>query len=463
MSWDYLLVQVTNGAVMGVIYALIAVGVTVIFSILKIVNFAHGDLYMLGGYCAYYVIEYGGVPPLAAMVVAMAALFLGAMILERLMLTPLYSDATERKDEYGLIVTFGLAYFLRNTAVIAFGPFPLKPPSFIPGVQRIGNVIVTNDRLVAGGVGVALIVGLLYFMKRTIWGQALDAVSQSRDAAAIVGINAQRFNSFAFGFGAALAAAPALANAGRLNPYWTHVAIIAMYYGILAASWSLLAGYVGLFSLSHMAFASIGGYTSALLIQWFRLPIPLGIVAGVVMCCALGGAIGWVCLRMSGPYLAIFTLGFSEIVRITISTEDEVTAGMAGLHTHSLLASATRLPYLYVAFALLALSLLLMGLLVRSRWGLFFRAIREDEQAAAASGVAVARCRIVAFAVASGFAGLAGGFYAHYIGIMTPSLGDLDEMAKPLVMTLIGRMERLPTAVGGALVLGVLLGVLRED
>jgi len=258
------------------------------------------------------------------------------------------------------------------------------------------------------------------------------------------------------------AAALALANAGRLNQYWTHVAIIAMYYGILAASWSLLAGYVGLFSLSHMAFASIGGYTSALLIQWFRLPIPLGIVAGVVMCCALGGAIGWVCLRMSGPYLAIFTLGFSEIVRITISTEDEVTAGMAGLHTHSLLASATRLPYLYVAFALLALSLLLMGLLVRSRWGLFFRAIREDEQAAAASGVAVARCRIVAFAVASGFAGLAGGFYAHYIGIMTPSVGDLDEMAKLLVMTVIGGMERLPTAVGGAFVVEFLLEWLRE-
>ncbi len=123
------------------------------------------------------------------------------------MLTPLYSDATERKDEYGLIVTFGLAYFLRNTAVIAFGPFPLKPPSFIPGIQRIGNVIVTNDRLVAGGVGLVLIGALLYFMKRTIWGQALDAVSQSRDAAAIVGINAQRFNSIAFGIGAALAAA----------------------------------------------------------------------------------------------------------------------------------------------------------------------------------------------------------------------------------------------------------------
>ena len=258
------------------------------------------------------------------------------------------------------------------------------------------------------------------------------------------------------------AAVLALACAGRLNAYWMHVAIIAMYYAILASSWSLLAGYAGLFSLSHMAFASIGGYTSGMLTQWLHVPIPFGLLAGVIVCCAGGGAIGWVCLRMSGPYLAIFTLGFSEIVRITIATEDDVTAGMAGLHTEPLFASATRLPYFYVAFALLAASLLLMSLLVRSRWGLFLRAIREDEQAAAASGVAVERCRIVAFAIASGFAGLAGGFYAHYIGIMTPSVGDLDEMAKLVVMTVIGGMERLPTAVGGAFVVQFLLEWLRE-
>ena len=259
-----------------------------------------------------------------------------------------------------------------------------------------------------------------------------------------------------------VAAAVVLVGAGRLNAYWMHVAIIAMYYAILASSWSLLAGYAGLFSLSHMAFASLGGYTSGLLTQWLRIPIPLGMLAGVVMCCVVGAAIGWVCLRMSGPYLAIFTLGFSEIVRITIATEDDVTAGMAGLHTERLFATATtRLPYFYAAFALLAVSLLLMGLLVRSRWGLFLRAIREDEQAAAASGVTVARCRIVAFAIASGFAGLAGGFYAHYIGIMTPSVGDLDEMAKLVVMTVIGGMERLPTAVGGAFVVEFLLEWLR--
>ena len=261
----------------------------------------------------------------------------------------------------------------------------------------------------------------------------------------------------------AAAALFALVTANQFNAYWMHVAIIAMYYGILASSWSLLAGSVGLFSLSHMAFAAIGAYTSALLVKWFGIPIPLSILAGIVMCCALGGIIGFVCLRMSGPYLAIFTLGFSEIVRIIIATEDDVTSGMAGLHTDGLFPdAATRLPYFYTAFALLAVSLLLMGMLVRSRWGLFLRAIREDEQAAAASGVAVARFRILAFAIASGFAGLAGGFYAHYIPIITPSMGDLNEMAKLVVMTVIGGMERLPTAVGGAIVVEFLLEELRD-
>jgi branched-chain amino acid transport system permease protein len=164
---------------------------------------------------------------------------------------------------------------------------------------------------------------------------------------------------------------------------------------------------------------------------------------------------------MSGPYLAIFTLGFSEIIRITFSTEDQVTAGMAGLHTAPLFLAGSRLPYFYTAFGLLVFSLAVMGAVVHSRWGLFFRAVREDEQAAAASGVGVARFRILAFAIASGFAGLAGGFYAHYIGILTPSLGSLDLMAVVVVMTVIGGMERIPTAVGGAFAVEVLQEFLR--
>jgi branched-chain amino acid transport system permease protein len=249
-----------------------------------------------------------------------------------------------------------------------------------------------------------------------------------------------------------LAAAALLLGYGHLmNSYWMHVMIIAMFYALLASSWSLLAGYAGLFSLGHMAFASVGAYTSALLVQWSGIPVPLGMAAGAVACCLVGAWIGWVCLRLTGPYLAIFTLAFSEIVRITVSTEDQVTRGMTGLHTVPLFHTASRLPYFYTAFGLLAGCLALMGWLVHSRWGLFLRAIREDEQAAAASGVAVARFRILAFAIASGFAGLAGTFYAHYIPVLTPDLGDLDRMALLVVMTVIGGMERIPTAVGGAI------------
>jgi branched-chain amino acid transport system permease protein len=204
---DYLLIQATNGLVIGIIYALVAVGVTLIFSILKIVNFAHGDLYMIGGYSAYYAITLAGVSPFAALFIAMAVVFGFGIVLERLLLTPLYSERTERKDEYGIIVTFGLAFFLRNMAIIVFGVFPLKPPSFVDGVQRIGALVVSNDRVVAGVVGLLLIFALLYFMNGTIWGQALDAVSQSRDSASIVGINPRRFNTLAYAVGAALAAA----------------------------------------------------------------------------------------------------------------------------------------------------------------------------------------------------------------------------------------------------------------
>ena len=88
---DYLLIQALNGLVIGVIYAVIAAGLTVIFSILKIVNFAHGEVYMMGGYFAYFAIALAGIPPLPAVLVAMALSFVLSILVERTLLTPLYS------------------------------------------------------------------------------------------------------------------------------------------------------------------------------------------------------------------------------------------------------------------------------------------------------------------------------------------------------------------------------------
>ncbi|TAM57549.1 branched-chain amino acid ABC transporter permease [bacterium] len=202
---SYFVLQVLNGLVTGLIYALIAAGLTIIFSVLKIVNFGHGALYMIGGYAGYYAIHLLGVPPLFAVLVAMAATFVLGVIFERLMLAPLYTNKVDRKDEYATIVTFALFMLLENAAIVSFGPFNKRPPSFTDASLHVGMLTITGDRLVAAGMAALLLIGLSLFMQRTSLGQALDAVSQNRDAAAIIGIDAKRMFTTAFGLGAALA------------------------------------------------------------------------------------------------------------------------------------------------------------------------------------------------------------------------------------------------------------------
>ena len=129
----YLMPLTVNGLVIGLIYALMAAGLTLVFSVLKVVNFGHGSLYMLGGYAPSTRSRCSGVPPISAVLVAMVALFLFGVVLERLVLAPMYSDKVERKDEYAIIVTFGLTILLTNLGLVVFGPFSKSPPAFLQG------------------------------------------------------------------------------------------------------------------------------------------------------------------------------------------------------------------------------------------------------------------------------------------------------------------------------------------
>jgi branched-chain amino acid transport system permease protein len=203
---NYFALLAINGLVIGLIYALMAAGLTLIFSVLKVVNFGHGTLYMLGGYASYYAITYLGVPPPVGVLLAMAALFAFGVVFERLVLQPMYTDKVERKDEYAIIVTFGLTVLLLNLGIVVFGPFSKSPPPFLPGALIAGPLIITYDRLIAAGAAVVLLSALSWFLARTSLGQALDAVSQSRESAAVIGINPRRMYTVAFGLGSALAA-----------------------------------------------------------------------------------------------------------------------------------------------------------------------------------------------------------------------------------------------------------------
>jgi branched-chain amino acid transport system permease protein len=246
------------------------------------------------------------------------------------------------------------------------------------------------------------------------------------------------------------------------NEYAVHIGTIAWYYAVLASSWALLAGYTGQVSFAHMAFAAIGGYTSGLLITHTGAPIFLSIPTGILVAALVGGTIGWLCLRLSGPYLALFTLAFSEIFRIMLVAEYRFTRGSQGLHVSGLMPGASRQTYYFLGLAVLLIALGLMYMLIRSRIGLFWRAIRENEGAALAAGVNAARYRILAFVVSSALAALAGTFYAHYVGILTPNIASVPEMGLLISMTVIGGLESLPGAVIGAVFVYTSSELLRE-
>jgi len=196
----------TGGLVMGIIYALMALGLTLIFSILGIVNFAHGEFYMLGGYASYVALSVlSGLHPLIIVPLSTLAGALLGLVFELLFLRPIHQDRIDRPAEYAILVTFGLSFFLINLMLATLGPFPRRPPSFFSGTVDLGILRVSADRLTASSFSLVLIATLLLVINRTWIGKALRAVSQDKQAAAVVGIDSLTMNTVAFAVGAGLA------------------------------------------------------------------------------------------------------------------------------------------------------------------------------------------------------------------------------------------------------------------
>jgi branched-chain amino acid transport system permease protein len=204
---DSLLAQLSNGLIIGSIYGLMALGLTLIFGVLKIINFAHGEFYMLGAYASYVISNVLGLHPILGVFVAIISVFLIGMLIEKLLLKPIHENKVDRKDEYALLITFGLSLFLINTGLVVFGPFQLSPPSLATGIIDIGFLSLSAGKLYAAGVSLILMLILLWVINKTWIGTALRAISQDRESSAIVGIHAKRLGSIAFGLGAGLAAA----------------------------------------------------------------------------------------------------------------------------------------------------------------------------------------------------------------------------------------------------------------
>jgi branched-chain amino acid transport system permease protein len=248
-----------------------------------------------------------------------------------------------------------------------------------------------------------------------------------------------------------------------VQSYWLHVLITAYFYAVLASSWALLAGYGGQFSFAHMAFMAIGAYVGGLVAIHLNIPLVLSIVVGTLAAGLAGLVIGVLTLRFKAAYLALFTIAFSEISRTILRAEAQITRGDRGLKLDPLFPdSISRVPDYYVLAGLLILSLAFMYWMERSRIGLFLRAIREDEDAAAARGVNIVYYKVLVFVVTSMIAGLAGAIFANYVTIITPNIMVLPQMGLVIAMAIIGGVESLIAAAIGAILVQIALELLRE-
>lgn len=244
--------------------------------------------------------------------------------------------------------------------------------------------------------------------------------------------------------------------------YWLSVVTGAFFYAILASSWALLAGLAGQFSFAHMALTGIGAYTAGFLGRDLGVSPITDIIAGTLMAGLVGLIIGTLCLRLRAAYLALFTIAFSEILRIALLTEFQFTEGSNGLELAPLYAGITARVEYYVMVILLIGTLAVMYWLAGSRFGLFVRAMREDEEAAAAMGVNVVRYKVLVFVVTSLIIGLSGAVFYHQVRLITPNTMQLLQMALVIAMAVIGGIESLLGAALGAFLSRIGLEMLRE-
>ena len=258
----------------------------------------------------------------------------------------------------------------------------------------------------------------------------------------------------------ALLAIVAFLPAVTTNDYWRGVIIISMYFALLAISWNLLAGYAGQFSLAPTTFAMIGGYTTGLLAYHFGATAALGIPAAIVVSGIIGLLLAGIVMRLRGPYLALTTLSFAEIIRVVIANSIGITRGDLGLNVPSLFEG--RLTYYYVMLAVVVTVQTGIYWLLRGPGGLYLRAIRDDEVAASGRGVDTVRWKTYAFALSAAIGGLAGALYAHFARFVSPELGLVSQAGLVISMVVIGGLGSLGGPIVGALLVYVTSELLRE-
>lgn len=242
------------------------------------------------------------------------------------------------------------------------------------------------------------------------------------------------------------------------DEYIIHLGVLVLWYLVLASTLHLIIGCAGLFSLAHASFVGIGAYTCAWLCLRLGVTKWLAVLAGGLVCCVVSVCISLPSLRLKGPYLAITTIGFQEIMVTLFLNWVAFTGGPAGLSGIPRLWPGKdwlRGSY-YMMLVMACIVVWCFSRLESSDLGLILRAMRGDDIASRALGVNIGLLRVTVFAIAYLVVGISGGMYALYMGTIDPFAFRIDLSTTILAMVLVGGSTSLPGSLAGAVMLSII-------
>ncbi|HGA3650309.1 TPA: ABC transporter permease [Streptococcus agalactiae] len=433
-----MLQQLINGLILGSIYALLALGYTMVYGIIKLINFAHGDIYMMGAFMGYYLINHLHLNFFLALLIAMlGSAFLGAVI-EYLAYRPLRKSTRIA----ALITAIGVSFLLEYGMVYLVGADTRAFPQAIHTVKyNLGPITITNVQLIILGIALLLMLTLQFIVQKTKMGKAMRALSVDSDAAQLMGINVNRTISFTFALGSALAGAGGV--------------LIGLYYNSVQP---LMGVTPGLKAFVAAVLGGIGAYAVAII--GVKMPTYVGFLIAILVGTLVAGGIalgvGIPTLRLKGDYLAIATLGVAEIIRILLVNGGDITNGAAGIMGIPPFTTWS------LVYGVAVVSLILAMNFLRSPLGRNTIAIREDEIAAESMGVDTTKVKVIVFVFGAILASIAGSLQAGYVGTVMPKDFSFMMSVNVLIIVVLGGLGSMTGTVLAAILLG-LLNMLLQD
>src|SRR5437899_66064 len=417
---SFLFAQALSGLTAAMFLFLIAAGLSLIFGVLRVLNFSHGSFYMLGAYLAYQVVQWAATTPgrfwWATIGAALGIAALGGVV-ERLLLRHLYA----KEELYQLLFTYALVLILGDVAKKLWGTGQLsvsRPPGLTGAVELFGTRLPYYNLFILL-LGPAIALAFWIVLHRTRTGRFIRAAALDREMLGALGVHLTGLYPGVL----VLVMVAAFFVPALGSRFYTFVATDVVIMGLFAVSLNLLIGYTGLVSFGHAAYFGIGAYTTGILMKKLGVPFVLAFPAAGLGAGLAALVFGFFCVRLTKIYFAMLTLAFAQIVWAICFKWNDVTGGEQGMPEipYPALDWMQRLPFFgdfrasdhfyLVTVVLVALCFWTLRRIVGSPFGRLLTTIRENPERAEFIGVSVRRYELIAFVIVRILDGLAGGLF----------------------------------------------------